>query len=100
REALRAVEQKPEMRRVLEGEHLVDYVRGLVLSAEDTDRFIADTADELDVAPEELVSTDDDLYLEYATPKANVPASDDIPDTIAYLDPYRSRKGLLSHLAF
>jgi len=39
---------------------------------EGVDRFIADSADEALVPPDELVSTDDNLLLEYRTPRGNV----------------------------
>jgi len=52
------------------------------------DRFVADSAREAGVAGEALISTDDNLYLEYATPKNNVPGMPSIDETIALLAGY------------
>lgn len=100
REHLFALEEDPAVKKSLGGGHLVDYVKGLVLSSEGTDAFLADTARELGLPASALVSSDDNLDLEYRTPKGNVPTSDDVSDSVAYLSAYRTRSTLLSHLTF
>jgi hypothetical protein len=55
------------------------------------DRFLFET-DRNSVDLADLVSTDDNMSLEYATPKTNVPSADDIPDTIGYLGGYKTRR--------
>ena len=56
----------------------------LACSEEDLDRFVADTPGE------PIVSTDDNLFLEYATPKGNVlDYWQSLRETLAMLDRYR-----------
>jgi spermidine synthase len=82
----------------LGGHRLLDYARGMLLDEQGIDAFLRDVADEHGVAPSRLVSTDENLFLEYATPKTNVPTADDIPDTIAYLTAYRRSDLLRDHI--
>jgi spermidine synthase len=60
----------------------------LLAKDEALDRFVADSAREAGVAGAALISTDDNLYLEYATPKNNVPGMPSIDETIALLARY------------
>ena len=60
----------------------------LLATDEALDRFVADSAREAGVAGQDLISTDDNLYLEYATPKNNVPGMPSIDETIALLAGY------------
>jgi len=66
RAALAAHDARSGVRDTLAGARLEDLLEKLVLSGPELDRFIAES----DGAG--LVSTDDNLYLEYATPKGNV----------------------------
>ena len=65
---LDALEARPALRATLAGEHLADLLDELVASGPELDRLVADVA--ADGGP--IASTDDNLYLEYATPKGNV----------------------------
>jgi spermidine synthase len=81
------------------GEHrLVDFARGILLDEKGIDAFVHDVAEEHGVLPASLVSTDENLLLEYATPKANVPTADNIEDTIATMTAYRRSDILRDHV--
>lgn len=68
-----ALSARPGVKRKLEpGAELVDLLKYLLLTGKDLDGYIADEAARSDVAISELVSTDDNLFLEYATPRGNV----------------------------
>jgi spermidine synthase len=66
RSALLGHDARPGVRDTLAGARLEDLLGKLVLSGPELDRFIAESDDS------DMVSTDDNLYLEYATPKGNV----------------------------
>src|SRR5207244_10106711 len=51
---------------------LMDLLNDVLVAGSDLDRFLADSAVEADEPLTELVSTDGNLYLEYATPRGNV----------------------------
>lgn len=82
----------------LAGEHLADYVKGILIDETGIDAFLADTKKRFGLTDAALVSTDMNLLLEYATPKSNIPTADDIPDTIAYLSAYKRRDTLAAHI--
>jgi spermidine synthase len=85
-----ALQARPEVARQLApGTALADFAQDLLVSGEGLDRFIADTATHAGIPPGLLVSTDDNLYLEYATPKNNVAAVPSIDEMIAALTRYR-----------
>jgi spermidine synthase len=85
-----ALGARPEVREKLSpGTSLADFAQDLLVSDEGLDGFIADTALEAGIAPAMLLSTDDNLYLEYATPKNNVAAVPSIEETMAKLTRYR-----------
>jgi spermidine synthase len=67
-EHLRSLEARPELAATLGGIHLEQLLERVMLSGESLDRFIGDSARE--GGP--IISTDENLYLEYATPKGNV----------------------------
>jgi spermidine synthase len=100
REHLFEMEKKPAIRRSLGGEHLVDFARGLVLDETRLADLITDSSTELDTPAADFVSTDQNMFLEYATPKGNVPGADDVPLTVAFLAGYRTKTLLLAHLSF
>ena len=87
-----------DVRATLDGAHLIDYVKRVLVDENGIDRFLFETADRASVDLAELISTDDNMFLEYATPKTNVPSADDIPDTIGYLRGYQTRKTIPDHL--
>ena len=62
----------------------------LLMAGDAVDRFIDDAANEEKIARGDLLSTDDNLYLEYATPKNNVSGMPSIDQTIGMLARYRS----------
>ena len=66
---LAALEDRPAIRATLDHPHLSDLLAEMIASDDDLDRLVADVEDADGDAP---VSTDDNLYLEYATPKGNV----------------------------
>ncbi|WP_438014649.1 fused MFS/spermidine synthase [Sorangium sp. So ce315] len=93
---LAALDAHPALQATLAGERLADLLGDLVASGEDLDRFIADAAE--DGGP--IVSTDDNLYLEYATPKGNVlPYGASLDATLALLGRYRTPSPRARHLA-
>ncbi|WP_437874988.1 fused MFS/spermidine synthase [Sorangium sp. So ce513] len=93
---LAALDARPELQATLAGERLADLLGDLVASGEDLDRFIADAAE--DGGP--IVSTDDNLYLEYATPKGNVlPYGASLDATLTLLGRYRTPSPRARHLA-
>ena len=80
----------PERRRAARGADRSAIWPAILLVADDAlDRFVADSAREAKVSPEELLSTDDNLYLEYATPKNNVAGMPSIEQTIDMVARYR-----------
>ncbi|WP_433927841.1 fused MFS/spermidine synthase [Sorangium cellulosum] len=92
---LAELDARPALQPTLAGARLADLLGDLVASGEDLDRFIADAAE--DGGP--ILSTDDNLYLEYATPKGNVlPYGASLDATLALLERYRTRSPRERHL--
>ncbi|WP_437285240.1 fused MFS/spermidine synthase [Sorangium sp. So ce406] len=92
---LAELDARPALQPTLAGARLADLLGDLVTSGEDLDRFIADAAE--DGGP--ILSTDDNLYLEYATPKGNVlPYGASLDATLALLERYRTRSPRARHL--
>ena len=98
RDQVARLEDVGYVRATLEGGHLIDYVKGIVLDESGIDNFLGDTTDRTGTELPDLISTDDNMFLEYATPKTNVPSADDIPDTLKYLGAFRTRQTLPAHL--
>lgn len=72
-QAATALSTRPAIRETLaEGSSLIDLMQYLLLTGSGLDDYLAAEATRSGLTPETLVSTDDNLYLEYATPKANV----------------------------
>jgi spermidine synthase len=95
RARLRELEQRPALQATLGGAHLEGLIGEMVASGADLDRFVAGSAE--DGAP---ISTDDNLYLEYATPKGNVLNYDaSLRETLSMLEGYRTEKPAARHLA-
>ena len=84
--------------RGLDEEQLLGYVRGAILDTAALDSFVADTAQLEEARPRQFLSTDDNLALEYLTPKANVPTADHIPTTLGYLYEYKPADVVRAHL--
>jgi spermidine synthase len=98
RDRLAELEAIPGVNRILDGRHLDAYVKSILLDTQGIDDFLDDTQVENELGRQDLFSTDQNLYLEYATPKLNVPTADDIPDTLKYLARYRRNDTLPKHL--
>ncbi|WP_437542821.1 fused MFS/spermidine synthase [Sorangium sp. So ce367] len=93
---LAGLDARPSLQATLAGARLEDLLDALVTSGDDLDRLIADAAE--DGGP--ILSTDDNLYLEYATPKGNVlPYGASLDATLALLEQYRTRAPRARHLA-
>ncbi|MBK8255503.1 MAG: fused MFS/spermidine synthase [Polyangiaceae bacterium] len=83
------------LKATLAGKRLVDTIDELVTSGEDLDRFVKDS--ESDGGP--ILSTDDNLYLEYATPKGNVLSYvDSLNQTMKLLHQYQTKDCRARHL--
>jgi spermidine synthase len=90
RERLARLESLPEVRESLAGGSLMEFATGLLLDERGLDRFANATT--------EIVSTDENLYLEYATPRNNVPEADNVPDTVAKLSAFAEPNVLDAHV--
>jgi spermidine synthase len=95
---LASLEDVGYVRAILDGGHLVDYVKRVVIDEKEIDKFLEETAERSGVDLAALISTDDNMFLEYATPRTNVPGADDIPDTLRYLGAFRTRSTMPAHL--
>ncbi len=67
---LEKLEARPDIRATLDAPHLADLLSELIAADDDLERLVSDV--ELDEGSALPISTDDNLYLEYATPKGNV----------------------------
>lgn len=95
RARLAGFEESERLRATLAGKPLIDTLDELVTSGEDLDRFVKES--ESDGGP--ILSTDDNLYLEYATPKGNVLVYEtSLQDTLALLNRYRTKEPRARHL--
>lgn len=84
--------------RSLDVDDLLAYVRGAVLDTAAIDAFVSDTAELQELSGRRFISTDDNLALEYATPKGNVPTADHIPTTLGYLLEYKPANIVQAHV--
>lgn len=84
--------------RGIDEDQLLTYVRGAALDTAAIDSFAADTATLYDLPPSSFISTDDNLALEYITPKGNVPTADHIPTTLGYLYEYKPAGIVQAHV--
>ncbi|WP_437332632.1 fused MFS/spermidine synthase [Sorangium sp. So ce394] len=92
---LAALDARPALQATLAGARLADLLDDLVTSGDDLDRLVADAAE--DGGP--ILSTDDNLYLEYATPKGNVlPYGASLDAALALLSRYRTPAPRARHL--
>jgi spermidine synthase len=67
------LQERPEVLAVTPGARpLMDLLSDILVADDDLDRFLADSARDAGEPLSELVSTDGNLYLEYATPRGNV----------------------------
>ncbi|MEY2935535.1 MAG: spermidine synthase [Pseudomonadota bacterium] len=82
----------------LDDDQLLTYVRGAALDTKAIDAFASDTAEQYDQPLSSFISTDDNLALEYITPKGNVPTADHIPTTLGYLYEYKPAGIVQAHV--
>lgn len=91
-ERLATLEARPTLAATIGGPHLAGLLGEIVASEGDLDRFVAESEGG-------VVSTDDNLYLEYATPKGNILNYDaSLRDTLLLLDRYRTSDPRARHL--
>ncbi len=89
---LSELERDPRVRAALApGESLLGFARGILFDEQSLDELIRDAGARID----QIISTDDNLYLEYATPRNNVPSADMVSDTMPKLARYET-PGLLN----
>jgi spermidine synthase len=98
RERSDALAARPAVAALLDRAGLAALAGNLLVMDEALDRFIADSAKEAEVSLPELWSTDDNLYLEYATPKNNVAGMPSIEQTIDMVARYRPADVAVDHL--
>ena len=68
-----ALQARPEVQATTPNQRpLMDLLSDVLLVDRDLDRFLEDSAREAGAPLDELISTDGNLYLEYATPRGNV----------------------------
>jgi spermidine synthase len=89
---------RPAVAALLDGASLADLAGDLLVMDDALDRFVADSAKEAEVSVQALWSTDDNLYLEYATPKNNVSGTPSIEQTIDMVARYRPANLAADHL--
>jgi spermidine synthase len=86
----------PAIRATLDRGQLVDLVDEIIVSDDDLRRLCDDIAND---GGGPIVSTDDNLYLEYATPKGNVlEYRSSLAETMELLDRYRTASPRTRHL--
>jgi spermidine synthase len=96
---LHALEERPALRATLDGKHFEDLFAELVASGPELDRFVAESAEGDQSDEPQPISTDDNLYLEYATPKGNVLNYDaSLEATLSLLNRYRESDAKARHL--
>ncbi len=97
RKRLAELDARPDIQETLAINGTLDALLGrLVLSGEQLDRFIAEST-QADGGP--VLSTDENLYLEYATPKGNVMSyHDSIQAMFRLLMSYRDEAAVARHL--
>ncbi len=86
------------LRAILGKRHLAEHLDDLVLGDETMDRFLDDVARETGQSRDQFLSTDDNLKLEYATPRNNIPG---LPNTYQMGDAlraYRSESVIAAHV--
>jgi spermidine synthase len=93
------LDRRPEVKHLLgEGASLAGLASDVLMAGDAVDRFIDDSATEEQVARGDLLSTDDNLYLEYATPKNNVSGMPSIDQTIGMLARYGAGAAAAGHV--
>ena len=101
---LDALEQRPGLAATLAGRRMADLLDEMLASDGELDAFVRDTegasaATGTGTGERVPVSTDDNLYLEYATPKGNVMNYDaSLAETLRVLKRYRTKDARTRHL--
>ncbi|NUO52475.1 MAG: fused MFS/spermidine synthase [Polyangiaceae bacterium] len=96
RARLERLDQDPAIRETTGGPPLSELLEEIITSEGDLDRFCEEVAKE-DGGP--IISTDDNLYLEYATPKGNVLNYDkSLAEMLGLITKYRTEDPMARHL--
>jgi predicted double-glycine peptidase len=95
---LEALDATPKLRAILGVSHLADHLDDLVLGDETMVQFLDDVGQESRLTRAQLLSTDDNLRLEYATPRNNVPGRASTYETGAMLRAYGSSSVRVAHV--
>jgi spermidine synthase len=95
---LEELERVPGVQANLGEGRLADAMADAVLADETLDRFVDDVAREEGSRREALISTDDNLRLEYATPRNNVPGRMSTYETGAMLRALREDEVMARHI--
>jgi spermidine synthase len=86
-----ALQARPEVQATTPNQRpLLDLLNDVLVVDQDLDRFLEDSAREAGEPLEELISTDANLYLEYATPRGNVLPWSAREDLIRKIQEFRS----------
>jgi len=92
---LARLDARPEIAATLGGVALPRLLDEMVASGPELERFVADT----ELESGKILSTDDNLYLEYATPKGNVlEYTSSLRETLSMLETYRTPDVRVRHL--
>jgi spermidine synthase len=92
---LARLEKDPRIAAVLGGKSMDSLLDELLTSEDDLDRYVKDA--EADGGP--ITSTDDNLHLEYATPKGNILVYESsLKATLDDLEPYRTKNVRARHV--
>ncbi len=100
RSRIEALEQTPRVAATIPGQRpLLELLDDALLMDAGLDHFLADSALKAGEPVNELVSTDSNLYLEYATPRGNVLPWSAREDLVRDLKRYRDRAAIAAMLA-
>jgi spermidine synthase len=92
---LASLEQRPRVRAVLPpGKRLISLLDDVLVVGAGLDRFVAESARAAGVTPSEMISTDDNLSLEFSTPRGNVLPWSTLDDLVARLLHHRDQQAV------
>jgi predicted membrane-bound spermidine synthase len=92
RQTLQALESAPELAGTLRlfGGHAEEILKGRLLTPGSLEQLVRDAQQRFGAAKTDLIATDDNLTLEYSTPKGNVrPYIDSLDQNLRYLDRFK-----------
>jgi spermidine synthase len=92
---LASLEQRPRVRAVLPpGKRLISLLDDVLVVGAGLDRFVAESARAAGVTPSEMISTDDNLSLEFSTPRGNVLPWSTLDDLVERLLHHRDQQAV------